>query len=173
MLIDTHWFTTLEYVLNAQERLRGLYTSEELPQMIHEYAYDYAGDPELAAAIVEAARAGGLRAIAAGYPTLPLHYPTLNVMHYFNPGAARRVLSMGVCQTAGIPNDVAFGAAMGAAIRASRPARRADRGGRHVASLLGLRPRAATRLGLARRHQLTRQPALRRKIDGVVPRGAP
>jgi aromatic ring-opening dioxygenase catalytic subunit (LigB family) len=66
VLIDTHWFTTLEYVLNAQERLRGLYTSEELPQMIHEYSYDYPGDPELAAAIVEAARSGGLRAIAAG-----------------------------------------------------------------------------------------------------------
>ena len=119
VLIDTHWFTTLEYVLNAQERLRGLYTSEELPQMIHEYAYDYPGDPELAAAIVEAARSGGLRAIASGYPTLPLHYPTLNVMHYFNPGATRRVLSMGVCQTARISNDVAFGVAMGAAIRAS------------------------------------------------------
>jgi 3,4-dihydroxyphenylacetate 2,3-dioxygenase len=119
VLIDTHWFTTLEYVLNAQERLRGLYTSEELPQMIHEYAFDYSGDPQLAAAIVEAARSGGLRAIASGYPTLPLHYPTLNVMHYFNPGATRCVLSMGVCQTARISNDVAFGVAMGAAIRAS------------------------------------------------------
>ena len=119
VLIDTHWFTTLEYVLNAQERLHGMYTSEELPQMIHEYNYDYPGDPELAALIVEAARAGGLRAIAAGYPTLPLHYPTLNVMHYFNPGARRRVLSMGVCQTARISNDLAFGAAMGAAIRGS------------------------------------------------------
>ena len=120
VLIDTHWFTTLEYVLNAQGRLRGLYTSEELPQMIHEYSYDYPGDPELATAIVEKSRAGGLRAIASGYPTLPMHYPTLNVMHYFNPGASRRVLPMGVCQTAGIPNDVAFGVAMGAAIRASQ-----------------------------------------------------
>jgi len=118
-LIETHWFTTLEYVLNAQVRLRGLYTSEELPQMIHEYAFDYPGDPELAAAIVEAVRGGGLRAIAPGYPTLPLHYPTLNVMHYFNPGARRRVLSIGVCQTARIANDVAFGAAMAAAIRSS------------------------------------------------------
>jgi len=115
VLIDTHWFTTLEYVLNAQQRLRGLYTSEELPQMIHEYAYDYPGDPELAATSAEAARASGLRALASGYPTLPLHYPTLNVMHYFNPGATRRVLSMGVCQTSGISNDLAFGAAMGAA----------------------------------------------------------
>ena len=63
VLIDTHWFTTLEYVLNAQERLRGVYTSEELPQMIHEYAFDYPGDPQLAEAIVAAARSDGLLAV--------------------------------------------------------------------------------------------------------------
>lgn len=120
VLIDTHWFTTLEYVLNAQPRLKGLYTSEELPQMIHDYAYDYPGDPELAGAIAEGAKLREVRAIAAGYSTLPLHYPTLNVMHYFNPGAKRRVLSIGVCQTANIGNDLAFGAAMGEAIRASQ-----------------------------------------------------
>ncbi len=119
VLIDTHWFTTIEYVINAQERLRGIYTSEELPQMIHEYGYDYQGDPELAASIVETARARGLRAIAPNYSTLPLHYPTLNVMHYFNPQAQRGVLSMAVCQTAKIVNDLAFGVAMGEAIRAS------------------------------------------------------
>ncbi|HZO83516.1 MAG TPA: hypothetical protein VFB33_17625 [Candidatus Binataceae bacterium] len=118
VLIDTHWFTTLEYVLNAQPRLAGVYTSEELPQMIHDYAFDYPGDPDLARAIAESARRHEIRAIAAGYSTLPLHYPTLNVMHYFNPGAKRRVLSIGVCQTANIANDLAFGAAMGEAIRA-------------------------------------------------------
>ena len=66
VLIDTHWFTTLEYVLNAQERLRGLYTSEELPQMIHEYAFDYPGDPELAAAIglLDPARLGTREIVA-------------------------------------------------------------------------------------------------------------
>src|ERR1700682_2014242 len=36
-----------------------------------------------------------------------------------HPGAARRFLSVGVCQTARIPNDLALGAAMGSAIRAS------------------------------------------------------
>ena len=41
VLIDTHWFTTLEYILNAHERLAGVYTSEELPQMLHDLKYDY------------------------------------------------------------------------------------------------------------------------------------
>ena len=119
VLIDTHWFTTLEYILNANERLCGVYTSEELPQMLHDLEYDYRGDAELAREAEETARACGLRAVASASPHLPLHYPTLNVMHYFNPGARRRVLPIGVCQTASVKNDLAFGAALGAAIRNS------------------------------------------------------
>lgn len=117
VVVDTHWFTTLEYVLNAHERLSGLYTSEELPQMLHELRYDYRGDPELARGIAESARRAGMRAIASDHAGLPLHYPTLNVMHYFNPEGRRRVLTMGVCQTASVENDLRFGAALGEAIR--------------------------------------------------------
>ncbi len=119
VLFDTHWFTTVEYVLNAHERLQGVYTSEELPQMLHNHPYDYAGDPELAAAIEAAARGSGVRAVASSHRNLPIHYPTLNVMYYFNPGANRRVLSIGVCQTASVENDLAFGAAVGEAVRKS------------------------------------------------------
>jgi len=117
-LIDTHWFTTLEYILNANERLCGVYTSDEIPQMIHELPYDYPGDPELASAIESVARKRGLRVFAAPYPHLPVHYPTLNVMHYFNSDRQRRVLSISVCQTASIHNDLAFGEALSEAIRA-------------------------------------------------------
>lgn len=119
VVVDTHWFTTLEYVLNAHERLAGLYTSEELPQMLHEHRYAYAGDPELAMAIAAAAKDAGMRAIASAHPGLPIHYPTLNVMAYFNPESRRRVLTMGVCQIASVENDLCFGAALGAAVRGS------------------------------------------------------
>jgi len=116
VILDTHWFTTIEYVINAHERLAGIYTSEELPNMLHDYEYDYRGDPTLAAAIAETAKANGVRALAADHRNLPVHYPTLNVMHYFNPRRDRRVVSIGVCQTAGIHNDLAFGKAIGDAI---------------------------------------------------------
>jgi len=46
LLFDTHWFSTLEYVINAHERLNGVYTSEELPVMLHDLEYDYQGDAE-------------------------------------------------------------------------------------------------------------------------------
>jgi 3,4-dihydroxyphenylacetate 2,3-dioxygenase len=118
-LIDTHWFTTLEYILNANDRLTGVYTSEELPQLLHDLEYDYRGDPELARAIEASAHAHKMRAVASAARNLPLHYPTLNVMYYFNPDRRRRVLSMSVCQTASVQNDLDFGAAFGDAIRAS------------------------------------------------------
>jgi 3,4-dihydroxyphenylacetate 2,3-dioxygenase len=116
VLFDTHWFTTLEYVINAHERLAGTYTSEELPAMLHDLDYDYPGDPELAREIERVAKERGIRALASSARNLPLHYPTLNVMHYFNSGARSRVLSIGVCQTASVKNDLAFGAAVGEAI---------------------------------------------------------
>jgi 3,4-dihydroxyphenylacetate 2,3-dioxygenase len=116
ILIDTHWFSTLEYVLNAHERLSGVFTSEEMPAMIHDLEYDYRGDPELAHGVEAEARQRGIRAIASAHRNLPVHYPTLNVMHYFNPEARHRVLAVSVCQTASVKNDLAYGAAMGQAI---------------------------------------------------------
>jgi 3,4-dihydroxyphenylacetate 2,3-dioxygenase len=116
LLIDTHWFSTLEYVLNAHERLSGVYTSEELPAMLHDLEYDYRGDAELARAVEMEARERGIRAIASVHNNLPIHYPTLNVMHYFNHEARRRVLPVSVCQTASVKNDLAYGAAIGQAI---------------------------------------------------------
>src|ERR1700730_2129151 len=53
IIVDTHWFGTIDYILNANARLSGSYTSEDLPDMIHDYAYDYRGDPELADWIAE------------------------------------------------------------------------------------------------------------------------
>lgn len=120
VIFDSHWFTTLDYVINAHARLSGLYTSEELPAMLHELPYDYPGDPELARAIEAAAQARKLYALASDHRNLPLHYPTLNVMSYFNPSEPpRQVLSIGLCQTASIDNDLAFGAALGAAVQGS------------------------------------------------------
>lgn len=119
LVIDTHWFTTVNYILNAAARLSGLYTSDEVPELLREYAYDHPGDPELAEAIVTAAGAASLRAIAQSRPGMPVHYPTLNTMHYFNPQGARRVLSMGVCQTASVENDLAFARAIASGIAAS------------------------------------------------------
>jgi 3,4-dihydroxyphenylacetate 2,3-dioxygenase len=117
IIVDTHWFSTIDYILNANARLSGSYTSEELPEMIHDYAYDYRGDPELADWIAEVGAKNKLRVNACHYSTLPIHYPSLTTMRYLNPERTARVLSMSVCQTAEIHNDLAFGQTIGEAVR--------------------------------------------------------
>ena len=116
IIVDTHWFSTIDYILNANERLSGSYTSEELPDMIHDYEYDYRGDPELADWIAEVGAKNNVRVNACHYKTLPIHYPSLTTMRYLNPKGTARVLSVSVCQSAELHNDLAFGRAVGEAV---------------------------------------------------------
>ena len=61
LIFDTHWFTTRGFVINTQEQLQGVYTSDELPSVIHDLAFDYRGDKALGEAIVQQAKKAGLR----------------------------------------------------------------------------------------------------------------
>lgn len=120
VIADTHWFTTLTYIVNAHERLSGVYTSEEVPELLHELPYDFPGNPALADLIAEEAneRSGGtLRCLASRHRGLPTHYPTLGAVHYFNPKRDKRVVSVSVVQTSEPHNDLAFGEAIGRAVR--------------------------------------------------------
>jgi 3,4-dihydroxyphenylacetate 2,3-dioxygenase len=119
LIFDTHWFTTRGFVVDTQEHLKGVYTSDELPSVIHDLVFDYLGDKALGGAIVQHAEKAGLRCEGADYQGMSLHYPTLNLMHYLNPGCRYRVLSIGVCQTAPHERNMDFGAAIGRAIQES------------------------------------------------------
>jgi 3,4-dihydroxyphenylacetate 2,3-dioxygenase len=119
VIFDTHWFTTVQYVLNASPRLEGVYTSEEVPELLHEHEFRYQGDPGLAQVITSAAKERQIRAFASTYRGMSVHYPTLVPMAYFNPDRSRRVLSIGVCQIASVRNDLAFGRAVGEGVRRS------------------------------------------------------
>jgi 3,4-dihydroxyphenylacetate 2,3-dioxygenase len=119
LIFDTHWFTTRGFVVNTQEHLKGVYTSDELPSVIHDLAFDYRGDKALGEAIAQYAKKAGLRCEVADYQGMTLHYPTLDLMHYLNPEHRYRVLSIGVCQTTPHERNLDFGAAIGRAIQES------------------------------------------------------
>ena len=55
VVVDTHWFTTVEHVVTAHARRKGLFTSDELPRGMCAMPYDMPGDPELARAFEAAA----------------------------------------------------------------------------------------------------------------------
>ena len=114
VVFDTHWFTTTEHVVAGAPHHRGTYTSEELPRVIHELGFDYAGAPGLARAIREVAKEQKIRVTNATTATLPYHYPTINLVHHMHRN--EKVLSVGVCQTAGMDDYLAFGRVIGDAI---------------------------------------------------------
>jgi 3,4-dihydroxyphenylacetate 2,3-dioxygenase len=120
VIIDTHWHSTLDFILNAHERLHGTYTSDEIPWMINEYDYDYPGDPELAKLIASEAESRGEHAQWSAHRGLPVHYGTLNVMHYYNPGPKKkRVLAISVLDTAEVDANLRFGEAIASAVAKS------------------------------------------------------
>ena len=114
VIFDTHWFSTVEHLLTAQDRRQGRYTSDELPRGMHGVPYDYPGDPDLARAAEAAAGRAGQPAHASSDPHLPVHYPTINLLHYLWRG--ERVVSVSCAQTGTTPDFLAMGRAIGEAV---------------------------------------------------------
>jgi 3,4-dihydroxyphenylacetate 2,3-dioxygenase len=119
VIFDTRWVTTHGFIVNTQEHLQGIYTSAELPRLIHNLGFDYRGDKALGEGIVRSAKNAGLSCEGADYQGMPLHHPTLTLMHHLNPEGRSRVLSIGVCQTAPHERHLEFGVAIGRAIQES------------------------------------------------------
>lgn len=119
IVFDTHWFTTVEFIVSGHARRRGAYTSDELPRGMASIEYDMPGDPALAEAMAQSARDAGIKCIACDEPQLPVHYPTVNLAHYLHRGDGEAWLSVGICQTAEDHNFLAVGDAIGRAVAAS------------------------------------------------------
>lgn len=120
VIIDSHWFSTVEHLLTAQERKQGIFTSSELPRGMAQMAYDYPGDPEFAYLAATLGDELGTPTHASDDPYLPVYYATINLVHYLRED--EKVVSVSVVQT-GEPDDfLTMGAALGEA--ASRLDRR-------------------------------------------------
>lgn len=99
VVVDTHWFTTIEHVVASHELREGLFTSEELPRGMRQMPYRMPGDPELADAWAAAADGRDDTWVTAiDDPYLPVHYPTINLLPFLQ--GDERWVSTGICQTA-------------------------------------------------------------------------
>ena len=116
VIVDAHWLTTSEHVIAGAARFSGVYTSDEMPRAIHDLAYDFPGAPSLAAAVRAAGRERGVPIVNVTADSLPVHYPTLNLVHHLR--TSERVLAVGVLQTAGPAHFLAFGECLAAAVAA-------------------------------------------------------
>ena len=117
VVLDSHWATTVEYVVAAQPLRAGLFTSEELPRGMVRRPYDFLGDPELAYAVEARADEHGTYITAIDDPNLPIFYATTNLWEYLGKGLVdKRWVSIGVCQTADTEDNLRLGRALGQAI---------------------------------------------------------
>jgi 3,4-dihydroxyphenylacetate 2,3-dioxygenase len=120
VVLDSHWATTVEFVVAAHERRSGLFTSEELPRGMAQRPYDFRGDPELAHLVAGKADEHGTWITAIDDPHLPVFYATTNLWEYLGRGLPdKRWVSIGVCQTADTEDNLRLGRALGDAIAES------------------------------------------------------
>jgi 3,4-dihydroxyphenylacetate 2,3-dioxygenase len=120
VVLDSHWATTVEFVVTAQERRHGLFTSEELPRGMAQRPYDFRGDPSLAHLIAGKADSHGTWITPIDDDHLPIFYATTNVWEFLGQGLPdKKWISIGVCQTAETEDNLRLGRALGDAIRES------------------------------------------------------
>lgn len=117
VVLDSHWATTVEFVVTAQDRRAGLFTSEELPRGMCRIPYDFPGDPELAHAMAAAGAAQQTWVTAIDDPFLPIFYATTNLWHFLGRGKPdKRWISVSVCQTGDTEDFLRAGRALKEAI---------------------------------------------------------
>ncbi len=116
VVLDSHWFTTVEFVVTAQDRRAGLFTSEELPRGMVRIPYDWPGDPELAWAMEGASSQHSTWVTAIDDLYLPVFYATVNLWKYLGEGLERRWISVSVAQTGETEDFLRAGRALGQAI---------------------------------------------------------
>jgi 3,4-dihydroxyphenylacetate 2,3-dioxygenase len=120
MVFDSHWFTTVEFVISAQDVRAGLFTSDELPRGMCRVPYDWRGDPELAHAVAARGEKHGTWITAIDDPCLPLHYGTVNLWSYLGRGLDARWVSVSNTAETGDTEDfLRAGRAIGEAIAQS------------------------------------------------------
>lgn len=94
VVLDSHWFTTVEFVVAAQDVRAGLFTSEELPRGMSRIPYDWLGDSELAHAVAANGDKHGTWITAIDDPYLPVFYATVNLWIYLGRGLGKRWVTM-------------------------------------------------------------------------------
>lgn len=118
VVLDSHWFTTVECVVGSHPHRQGRFTSDELPRGMSQVPYDFPGDPALARAMAEAAETTDNCWITPiDDPCLPLHYATVNLLGFLQ--GRESWLPVSVVQTGRTDDFLTIGRAIGEAVAAS------------------------------------------------------
>lgn len=114
VIIDSHWFSTVEHLLSAHSRRNGIFTSSELPRGMAQIPYDFPGDPELAHLAADLGQELGTPTHASEDDYLPVYYATINLLHYLRDD--ENVVSVSVVQSGETDDYMTMGEAIGEAV---------------------------------------------------------
>jgi 3,4-dihydroxyphenylacetate 2,3-dioxygenase len=119
VVLDSHWHTTVEFVVAAHDVRAGLFTSDELPRGMCRIPYDWPGDPALAHGMASFADEHGTWITAIDDPYLPVHYATVNLWTYLGRGLPdKRWVSVSTAQTGETEDFLRVGRALRSAVGA-------------------------------------------------------
>ena len=116
IVLDSHWFTTFEFIVTSQDLRAGLFTAEELPRGMCRIPFEWKGDRELAEAIAAEGEPAGTYISANDDPYLPLYDPSVNLWTYLGKGLDKQWISVSVCQTGEGDDFLQVGRAIKAAL---------------------------------------------------------
>ena len=120
IVFDTHWESTFEHIVTAQERRQGLFTSSELPRGMRQVPYDMPGDPDLAKqySAAQAKDRDDCWILACDDPYLPIF--SMNGRHRPSSAIPTRVwISVALNQTCDTGDFLLLGSLIGQAIAQS------------------------------------------------------
>ncbi len=109
---STHWVTTFHHYVLGHKRHRGVLTSSEAPDLIAGVPYDFPGDPELAAAVVEKGKERGVPVILSAADHFVIEYGTLNPLRYLTPRFDIPVVPVSSCLLADLQECIRWGEAI-------------------------------------------------------------
>jgi 3,4-dihydroxyphenylacetate 2,3-dioxygenase len=118
IVFDSHWFSTVEFLVTSHAHRAGKYTSDELPRGMSQVPYDFPGDPVFAKAAAAAGRKHGTWITAIDDPYLPIQYATVNPLSYLQRDKEAWV-SVSCCQTAETEDFLRAGRALRETIAAT------------------------------------------------------
>lgn len=105
IIADTHWLVNAGYHINANPKMKGVFTSTEFPHFLSNMSYNHVGDPELGQLIADTATTNGTTTLCHNdVETLQLQYGTLVPLRYMDVGDSMMVVSI-----AGWPYDAELG----------------------------------------------------------------
>ena len=118
IVFDSHWFTTVEFVITSHDRRKGLFTSDELPRGMSSVPYDIVGNREFATLVGRIAdETPNCWITPIDNEHLPITYATTNFMPFLQGDEAW--ISVSVCQTAEAADFDAVGRVIAQAIAES------------------------------------------------------